>query len=95
MSQMKRDEARIMNAAKGRLPNLSYLTTVFGKKYGQDQLDRVTDRIMAIPLPGEFGFHLDKGRGKKAGGKITKLSEGKKVRGVGIAKKGVRKCKMR
>jgi len=29
------------------------------------------------------------------GGKITKLSEGKKVRGVGIAKKGVRKCKMR
>lgn len=33
--------------------------------------------------------------GKKAGGKITKLSGGKKVRGVGIAKKGVRKCKMR
>ena len=33
--------------------------------------------------------------GKKAGGKIVKLSGGKKVRGVGIAKKGVRKCKMR
>ena len=32
---------------------------------------------------------------KKRGGKITKLSGGKKVRGVGIAQKGFRKCKMR
>ena len=77
MSQMKRDEARIMNAAKGRLSSLPYLEKVFGRKYGQDQLDRVTARIMALPLPGEFGTHLDLGRGKKKGGVV-------KMRGGGM-----------
>ena len=72
MSQMKRDEARIMNEAKGRLSSLPYLEKVFGRKYDQDQLDRVTARIMALPLPGEFGTHLDLGRGKKKGGLIEK-----------------------
>ena len=77
------------------MPSLNYLTSTYYKRYGLDEMAKLSDRIVAIPAPGEFGFHLDKGRGKKAGGKITKLSGGKKVRGVGIAKKGVRKCKMR
>ena len=33
--------------------------------------------------------------GMKSGGKVKKYNKGGKVRGAGIAKKGVRKCKMR
>ena len=83
MSEKKKLEARIMNAAKGGLPSLSYLTSTYYKRYGLDEMAKLSDRIVAIPAPGEFGFHLDLGKGKKSGGKVTKM------RGGGLARTGV------
>jgi hypothetical protein len=83
MSEKKKLEARIMNAAKGGLPSLNYLTSTYYKRYGLDEMAKLSDRIVAIPAPGEFGFHLDLGKGKKSGGKVTKM------RGGGLARTGV------
>ena len=58
--------------------------------------------MSAAPIPGTGGM-LGQKQGMppkqppmmKKGGKVKKYNKGGKVRGAGIAKKGVRKCKMR
>ena len=53
----------------------------FGIKYGMDDEEDPT-----IPITPS---------GNKAGGKIKSYKKGGKVRGAGIAKRGVKKCKYR
>ena len=53
----------------------------FGIKYGMDDEEDPT-----IPITPS---------GNKAGGKIKAYKKGGKVRGAGIAKRGVKKCKYR
>ena len=47
------------------------------------------------PPAGGLGMKKPPMPGMKAGGKVKKYGHGGKVRGAGIAKKGVKKCKMR